>query len=133
MAKFIFSVLCSLILASCAANSIGENPTVDGQEMMYRSMSALKDGDPTKANNIIGDYIDYYTTADDSQKTEFCRASSETYWHRMMNADNPDWTPFFEKMAPVMQWYMESGASLSSLPNYPLLQAMQAATLGTDE
>lgn len=134
MKKYLFPLLCVLIFTcSCqTSSSIGSNPVADGQEMMYQAMTCMKEGKPDKANEILGKYLDCYADADSLKKSEFCKASTESYWYEMMKLDSDEWKPFLEKMRPVMQWYMESGESMSSIPNFNRLRDMQGKELGRD-
>lgn len=129
MVKYLFSLLCVLVLCSCSSDGIGKNPVADGQDMMFQSMTALKDGNTDKANDIIGRYLDYYEKTGGEKRAEFCKASSERFWQEMMGSDSREWKEFFAKMRPLMQWYMESGEAMSSLPNFDRLKAMQVSEL----
>ena len=129
MLKFIFPLLCALMLIGCSSNNIGENPTIDGQEMMFNALTELKDGNPKEANSIIGKYVNYYKSADKAKQIEFCNASKEEYWQKMLSENNQEWTTFLKKIQPLMQWYMESSDGLSSLNNFKELRQLQNNTL----
>lgn len=134
MKNYLFLLLCVLFFTCSCRNSsaIGDNPVVDGQEMMYKAMTCMKDGNPDEANVILGKYLDYYVDADSLEKSEFCKASTESHWYEMMKEGNSEWMPFLEKMKPIMQWYMESGESLSALSNFNRLRTLQSEVLGND-
>lgn len=131
MKQLILSFISVFILMACSGSGIGNNPTVDGQEMMYQSLVALQNDDVDKANDIIGKYVQEYTDKELSEKIAFCKASSETYWNELISLDSPgeEWTAFFRKMQPVMEWYANSGKSLSQCPNFTKLKELQSTTL----
>lgn len=129
MTKLLIPLLCLFLFLGCASSGIGDNPTADAQEMMYSAMSLLKDGKGAEADDLIGQYVSYYKTADKTAQTEFCQASTESYWQKMFQSGDPAWKPFLEKMRLLMQWYMESPEALSSLPNFRELRKLQATTL----
>lgn len=131
MKQLILSLLSVFVLMACSNSSIGNNPTLDGQEMMYQSLIALQNDDVDKANEIIGNYVQAYKQKNIPEQTAFCKASSETYWNEMISLDNPgeEWNTFFRKMRPVMEWYSTTGKSLSQCPNFAELKEFQSATL----
>lgn len=96
--------------------------------MMYTAMTQLKDGNTDKADEIIEAYLRFYRSADKAKQSEFLRATTESYWQQMLESGNPEWKPFFEKMRPLMQWYMESSAAMTSLPAFRELQTMQTSS-----
>lgn len=121
------SLLFSFILMGCSSSKIGDNPIVDGQTMMYECLSALKEGDAKKANDILGKYVKVYATADTSNVAAFWNASSESHWNEMANSSSPEWKAFFDKMRPIMEWYITSSEGISDLPNYFKLRELKSA------
>lgn len=131
MKKLLLSLICVFVLMSCSQSDIGKNPTVDGQEMMYQSLVALQNDDVDKANDIIGRYVEVYSQKGVDDRTAFCKASSESYWHEVLSLDNPgeEWLSFFGKISPVMEWYVSTGKSLSQCPNFAKLREMCTSTV----
>lgn len=132
MKQLMLSVISAFVLMACSSSDIGNNPTVDGQEMMYQSLVALKNDDVDEANDIIGKYLQVYEQKELSEQTAFCNASSETYWNELISLDYPgeEWTAFFRKMRPVMEWYSTTDKSLSQCPNFVKLRDLQSRILG---
>lgn len=127
MCKILFILFFSLIMCSCSSSKIGKEPVADGRNMMYECLSALKDGDADKADDIIGKYIKVYASADTSDVAAFYNASSESYWNLNANSQSTEWRAFIDKMRPIMEWYITSGEAVSSLPNYSKLKELKSA------
>ncbi len=87
-------------------------------------MTELQNGNNDAANSVIGEYVEAYSNQDISNKTEFINGCSESYWNEMAANPTPEWSKFFEKMRPLMEWYISSGVSLQSLSNYTKLQSI---------
>ena len=131
MKQLMLSLISVFLFISCSSSVIGNNPTVDGQEMMYQSLVALQNDDVDKANDIIGKYVQAYKQKGLPEQTEFCKACSETYWNELISLDNPgeEWITFFRKMRPVMEWYSTTDKSLSQCHNFMELKEFQSTTL----
>lgn len=134
MVKYLFTVILSLLLYGCTSTRIGENPVGDAHEMMYSAMSAFMNDDPQKANEIFGQYLDYYRdNATPEDQALFCKASTESNWYNDVVADDdPEWNAFLNKIQPLMDWYMESPKSLTVLSNYNQLRRLQRSCVQQD-
>lgn len=96
--------------------------------MMLKVLTELKNGNTAEADRIIGEYLEVYSEKDLQERTEFVNGSSESHWNLMAVNPTPEWETFFDKMRPLMEWYITTGTTLQELPNYPKLQQFQTST-----
>lgn len=128
MKNFVLILFSVIMLSACTNQNIGNNPLKDGQDMMLKVLTELKNGNPTEADRIIGEYLEIYSEKDLQERTEFVNGSSESHWNLMAANPTPEWETFFDKMRPLMEWYITTGTSLQSLPNYSKLQQLHTST-----
>lgn len=113
-----------LMLVGCDSNSakMGDDPAIDGAEMMIECLTALKEGDKAKANDVLGEYIAYYSDKSPEAKVAFCTGASEEYWNEMYLNPTTKWVPVLRRLKPLMEWYVTSEVAVTSLPNYEKLR-----------
>ncbi|MDE6118100.1 MAG: hypothetical protein K2O30_03215 [Duncaniella sp.] len=113
-----------LVLAGCKSDSaqMGSDPAIDGAEMMIKCLTALKEDDKEKANDVIGEYMAYYEDKSDKAKGDFCLGASESYWNEMYLNPTNRWLPVLKRLQPLMEWYVRSDVPVTSLKNYEKLR-----------
>lgn len=118
-------VMAVMMLAGCKSSptiEMGKDPAIDGSEMIYKSLCALKDGDSEKANDVIGEYMAYYADKSPKEISAFCMGASQDYWAEMYENPTSKWLNQINKLRPMMAWYVRSDVPLTSLPNYGRLR-----------